>query len=189
MSFSLVHSVLAQNGEVVRRFRMTAFMSPRKGVLGLGEAVLLGEQHPHLERSTGVAALVGADICVDGAVDIPPVLKHPPERVRGFRNPQLVGPVVGGLSPLHVAAMRQQHAEVECSGVVTALMRPGKGLLGLHQLVVLGQQHRQLECPVGIAALIGADIRSHRPVDVSSLLEQDAELQSSAGVTALVRVR
>jgi hypothetical protein len=72
---------------------------------------------------------------------------------------------------------------------VSALPRAKERLLSFGQVVVLDQKHASRECAIGITALIGAEIRGRGSGDVTSLLQQRAELRGGTSVAAPIRAR
>jgi hypothetical protein len=72
---------------------------------------------------------------------------------------------------------------------VTALIRARERLFGLGHSIVADQEHGNLERRVGVAPLIGANVRGRGTIDVASLLQQHTKLGRRDGVTALIRPR
>jgi hypothetical protein len=69
---------------------------------------------------------------------------------------------------------------------VAALVRAGKGFLGLGQVVLRIQQDGELECAVDVSAVVGATICGGGAGDVAALFEEQAEVVSGGGVAGLV---
>lgn len=66
--------MLAEHGKILGGPRVTAVMRSDECFLRVGQAVVLNQEHPELERTVGIATLVGASVGADGAVDVPPLL-------------------------------------------------------------------------------------------------------------------
>jgi hypothetical protein len=100
-----------------------------------------------------VAALIRARECIFGlGLSVLGKQKHP-QLEPTFGDAPLVGSAVGLLSTANVAAIREQRAEVERSGSMTARIRTRKPLLGLGQLVRFDESQAEVERRFGGSGL------------------------------------
>jgi hypothetical protein len=98
----------------------------------------------------------------------------------------LVRNLLPWLQALALAAVFAQHEEVMGSVWVAAHVCACERVFSLAQPLLRTDQHREGERAFGIAVVVGAAIRRFGTRDVTTVLEQDAEVVRGAGVAALI---
>jgi hypothetical protein len=113
-------------------------------------------------------------------------MQHGGQGVSRARVASLVGPTVGRLGAGVVAALVQQHAEVERGERVAALIGPPVGRLGTGAIVTVLEQHPEVERTVGVAELVGPAIEGLGGLEISALGQHAAEMERGLGMTERV---
>ena len=99
-----VAGVVAKDREVLSSGGVAALMRAHKGIVGLGQVVVLSEKHGELKCAVGIAPLIGAGVGGCSAGDLTPLLEQRPELDAGLGHAALIRPTVCRLGIGELAA-------------------------------------------------------------------------------------
>ena len=176
--------MLKQHTQVVCGNAMTALVGTRERRRGLVQQVLAGEENRELERSVGVATLVGALICSNGAGDVTALLKDYAEVVGGGGVSAPIGARKRILGFGQLVPAGRQNRELERPVGVATLVCTPVGRLCASYVAAGFQENTKLGRGRRVASLIGPRESFFRFGQPGLLCEPHRELEVALAVAA-----